>query len=264
MRFGKTHRYFVTFIALMVLASAIQVWAFTVPIFQATGGIVGDATPHADPTVTLPAHATDDILFLMAFVRDVDDTASIITATGWAAVTGFPADRSTVARYWLWWKRAASASETNPVIDFSGTTADMYYIVWTFRGAITTETPMEVIGTPQTGTADPASLTTISSLTANSLIVAFLMGEDNNNASIATTGTDPSAYTELYDETIAGDDAMTGLSYFERTAAGATGTISVDFNTAVPVGWGAVVVALKPPAFTCTPALTLLGVGNGC
>ena len=44
----------------------------------------------------------------------------------------------------------------------------------------------------------------------------------------------------------AGADAMTCFSEFERTAAGATGTVSVDFDTAVPVGWGAVLMAIKP------------------
>ena len=251
-----SHRQQVVRYLLAVLLVTVTAWAATAPSYQATSGIVGDADPHADMTVTLPAHATGDILYLMAFVRDVDDTASITTATGWAAVTGFPADRGTSARYWLWWKRAASGSETNPVIDFSGTTGDSYYVVWTFRGCITSETPHEVLGTPTTGTADPASLTGITSLTDNSLIVVLLMGEDNNNSACTTTGTNPADYTELYDETTTGADAMSCLSYAARSTAGATGTISVDFNTAVPVGWGAVVMALKPPAQRHQPMVT--------
>ena len=263
MRFTKSHRYLLSIGILLALASVV--WALVAPLYQDTTAIVGDLTPHADTTVTLPTHATNDILFLMAFVRDVDDTASITVATGWAAVTGFPVDRGTTARYWLWWKRAESASETSPVIDYSGTTGDSYYVVWTVRGAITTETPMEVLGTPQTGTGDPASLTEITSLTANSLIVVLLMGEDNNNAAVTTTGTTPAAYAEVYSESGTGADAMAAISHAERAAAGATGTISVDFDTAVPIGWAAIVMAIKPPpAPTCTPALTLLGVGNGC
>ena len=220
--------------------------AATAPNYQATTAIVGDATPHADTSVTLPAHAANDILYVCAFVRDVDDTATITVAAGWATLAGYPVDRGTSARYWCWWKRAASGAETSPTIDYSGTTGDSYYVVWTFRGCITTETPHEVLGTPTTGAADPASLTGINSLTDNSLIAALLVGEDNNNVLITTTGTNPAAYTEVYGETAVGTDAMSGLSYAERTAAGATGTVSIDFDTAVPVGWGAVLMALKP------------------
>lgn len=231
---------------ILALLLAAPGWAATAPNYQATTALVGDMTPHADTTATLPTHAANDILYLMAWVRDVDDTATIITATGWAAVTGFPLDQGTSARYWLWWKRAADGAETNPVIDYSGTTGDSYYTVLTFRGAITTETPHEVLGTATAGTADPTSLTTISSLTANSLIVIALMGQDNNNTACTATGTDPAAYTERYDEVVTGDDGVACWSYAERTGAGATGTVSIDWDVAVPVGWGAILMALKP------------------
>lgn len=247
---------------ILVLCICSSAWAQTPPAFQATTSMVGDATPHADTTVTLPAHAADDILYLMVMVRDVDDTATITVATGWAAVTGFPLDQGTAARYWLWWKRAASSSETSPVIDYSGTTGDSYYSVHTYRGAITTETPHEVLGTATSGTADPASLTGITSLTTQSLIVVALTGEDNNNAACTTAGTDPSAYTERYVEVATGADAMTCFSEAVRTSAGATGTVTVDFDVAVPLGWGAILMAIKPPPPpACINALLLRGAG---
>jgi hypothetical protein len=208
---------------------------------------VADATPHVDLTVTLPLHQANDIFLLMAFNRDVDETATVL---GWTAFTGSPWDRGISGRYWLWWKRAASGSETNPLVDFSGTTGDAYAIVAVYRGATSVGTPWEVVGTLTTGTADPAVLTGITTLTKNSLIVVPLAGEDNNNAIITTTGTDPANYTEHYTETPLGADFMFGFSEAARTTAGATGNVSVDFDTAVPVGWGAVVLALKPPVPT--------------
>lgn len=232
------------------LLAAVSAKAQSVPTFVSQTNVVGDADPHADTTVTLGAHATNDILYLSIMVRDVDDSITIDTATGWAQVTGSPFDRGTTARYWIWWKRAASAAETNPVINYSTTTADSYYNQLIYRGAITTETPHEVLGSAQTGTADPTSLTGITSLTANSLIVIALFGEDNNNgppgAGCTATGTDPAAYTEHYDESGTGADAVACWSEFERVTAGATGTVSIDWDTAVPVGWGAILMALKP------------------
>lgn len=247
---------------LLLLLALVAVGASTATgtiTLQSAGTIVGDADPHADPTVTLPAHATGDLMFLMAFVRDADDTASITVATGWAAVTGFPVDRGTSSRYWLWYKVATSSSETNPVIDFSGTTGDMYYVVTTYRGTAASS-PIEVTGTAATGTTDPATHATLSSLTANSMIVLALMGEDNNNAACTTTGTDPAAYTEHYSETVTGLDAMTCFSEELRTSAGATGTVSLDFDVAVPVGWGLVLMAIKPPSNQVGDAAVSMGI----
>lgn len=229
----------------------ITLWAFVpassraaAPTWVGWSSLTADADPHADMTVTLPAHQANDIFLLMAWVRDTDETA---TVSGWTSCGG-PWDRGTSARYWLWWKRATSSSETNPTIDFSGTTGDAYAICAVYRGAITTGDPWEVKGTFATGTSDPAILTGITTLTANSLIVVPLGGEDNNNSAITTTGTDPADYTEHYVETTTGNDAMFGFSEAARTTGGETGNVSVDFNTAVPVGWGGVVLALKPPA----------------
>lgn len=213
------------------------------PTWVGWGTLQKDANPHADFTVALPTHQTDDIFLLMVLVRGQTDT---ITVSGWTAITGSPWDRGSTSRYWLWWKRAASASETNPTVDFSGTAGDAYAIAAAYRGAITTEDPWEVKGTLTTGTADPAVLTGITTATADSLVVVPLGGEDNNNASIITTGTDPAAYTEHYVETPIGGDAMFGFSEAARATAGATGNVSVDFSNAVPVGWGGVVLALKP------------------
>lgn len=224
--------------------------------FQASGGIQADADPHTDHSVTLPAHATGDLLILMAFVRDADETAAITVATGWTPVTGFPVDRGTSARYWCWYKFATSASETAPTIDWSGTTGDAYWVVVTYRGvgSITT------IGTPTTGTSDPETHATISTTIANSMVVLAEMGEDNNNGACTTTGTDPAAYVEHYDETSTGADAMTCFSEATRTAAGATGTVSLDFDTAVPVGWGGVLFVLQPFAAQVGSAPVALGV----
>jgi hypothetical protein len=220
-----------------------------------TAGNIATST-GVDLTVTLPAHQTNDILLILGWVRDVDDT---LTLTGWTQIATW--DRSTTARYWLYGLRASSGSVTNPTFDKSGTTGDTYALAIGIRGCITTGTAWEVVGSGQSGTADPASLTGITSLSANSLIVVALGGEDNNNATVTTTGTDPAAYSELYDESPTGADGMIAFSTERRTTAGATGTISVDFDTAVPVGWGAVVIALKSPQ--CIPGeLAMAGAGT--
>src|SRR5439155_20130798 len=155
--------------------------------------------------------------------------------------------RSTVATYQFFWKRAASGSETNPLIDRTGTTGDVYAAVITYRGATTTGDPWEVKGTVTTGAADPSVITGITTLTADSLVVVAVPGEDNNNASIITTGTNPAAYTAHYVASATGADGVITFSEAARTTAGATGNASVDWNVTFPVGCGGIVLALRPP-----------------
>jgi hypothetical protein len=208
-------------------------------LFQAVSAIA--ASTGVDVTVTLPAHQANDVFLLLGWVRDVDDT---VTVTGWTSLGSI--DRGTTSRYFLFWIRAASGSVTNPLFDKSGTTGDTYAMVATYRGAFLTGDPWEVVGLASTGTADPAPLNGISTLTDGALVVAALGGENNNNVSVACTATDPSTMTAHYDESVTGTDGMIAFCENNRTTLGATGTVNVDFNVAVPVGWGGVVMALKP------------------
>lgn len=211
------------------------------PAFKSFSGIAASVGP--DVTVTLPTHATNDIMLMLGWVRDQDDTVNITTASGWAQVgTGCTSacsaswSRGTTSRYWLFWKRATSASETNPVFNKSGATGDTYAAVIVYSGANTSGDPFEVVGTASTGTSDPATITGITTTSPESLIVVPVGGEDNNNASITTTGTNPAAYTEHYVEANTGSDGAITFSEAERTTIGSTGNISVDWNSGNPVG----------------------------
>jgi hypothetical protein len=217
------------------------------------------ATGGADPTVTLPAHAADDILLLATIVRS--NTATVATPAGWTQI-GSPTVRAAVATYQFFWKRAASGAETNPLIDRTGTTGDVYAAVIVYQGAIATGDPWEVKGAVVTGTTDPSVITGITTLTANSLVVVAVAGENDNNASIIATGTNPAAYTEHYIESATGANGVITFSEFVRTTAGATGNVSVDWNTAVPIGFGGIVLALRPPVAAITIALPAGTVAN--
>ena len=200
------------------------------------------ASTGADVTVTLGTHETNDILLLEVVVRDTNDT--ITWPSGWAQLA--TVDRGTTARYWWAWKRAASSSEPNPLVDKSTTTGDTYAMVTKYYNAITTGDPWEVKGTAGTSTADPVSIPSITTLTPYSMVVAAVAGENNNNAAITTTGTTPASYSTIYDESATGADGVTTFSYALRSTAGATGTVSVDWGTANPVGSGYLLLALKP------------------
>lgn len=231
-----------------ILLLGMQVFALTAayeaqaapPAWQASSAIA--ASNGADVTVTLPAHATNDILLLQVVVRDVNDT--ITWPTGWTQIATI--DRGTTARYWWAWKRAASAAEPNPLVNKSTGNGDTYAAVTTYRGAITTGDPWEVKGTPNTSTAAGHVLNGITTLTAESLIVASLCGEDNTANSVAFSATNPATLTQvLYVESATGSDGACATGAGARTAVGATGNVTATWSSTV-VGSGGIVLALKP------------------
>lgn len=241
------------------------------PAFRAISAIA--ASTGADITITVDgACATSDIMILLAWVRDVDDTVQV-DATGdtWeqisTACTSACApniERSTVSSYWVFWERHDGSIDTTVVFNKSDTTGNAYGAIACYSGAITTGTPFEAIGSFVASTSDPTSVTAISTLSADALVVVPVGGEDNNNGAITTTGTDPAAYTEHYAESGTGDDGAITFSEAARTTPGSTGTISVDWDTANPVGSGGVALVLAPipPVVSCVPSLTLLGVAR--
>jgi len=214
------------------------------PAFQAISAIA--ASTGADVTVTLPTHAANDILLLLGWVRDVDDTVSV---SGWTAMSGTPFDRGTTSRYWMFWLRAASSSETNPLFDKNTGTGDTFAAVITYRGAITTGNPWEVAGASSVGTADPASIPSITTLTDDALVVVPLGYEDNNNNAITTTGTNPATYVEHYLDSNTGSNGAITFSEALRSTAGSTGVVSVNFDVGVSGGdgWGGKALSLAPP-----------------
>src|SRR3989449_532405 len=210
--------------------------------YQAVGILA--ASTGADVTPGLPTYQPNDIFLLLGWVRDQDDT---VTVSGWTAIPGTPFDRGTTSRYWLFWRRAASSSETAPLFDKSGATGDTYAWIIDYRGAVTTGNPWQAVGTPATGTSDPASIPAISTTTDNALVVVAVGGEDNNNAAITTTSTDPASYTEHYVDSMTGSDGALTFSEQLGPPPGATAALSVDWDVGPPVGWGGMALALTPP-----------------
>jgi hypothetical protein len=210
------------------------------PVWQASSAI--GASTGVDVTVTLPAHLANDIFLLQVLVKDVDDT---ITVSGWTQLA--TVDRDTVSRYWWFWKRATSSAETNPLVGKSTATGNTYAAVTSYRGATTTGDPFEVKGTPNTATTPAHALNGITTLTADSLIIASLSGEDDSAESVSYTATNPSTLTSrLYVESSTGTDGVCASGSDARSSIGATGTVNATWNDDV-IGSGGIVLALKPP-----------------
>jgi hypothetical protein len=222
---------------------------------------VGTST-GADVTPVLGLHAANDVMIMLGTVRDVDDT---VTVSGWTAMTGSPWSRSTVERYWVFWKRAVSAAETNPLFDKSTATGDTYAVVCVWRGVSTAASPPFDVGAATTGTSDPATCTALTTTVEDTQVVVILGYGDDNNASIITTSTDPAEYLEIWAPSATGSDGTVSYSFGNKSVAGSTGTASIDFNASVTAGdgWGCVILGIYPNSQTLgrRHRIHLLGIG---
>ncbi|HKW12937.1 MAG TPA: hypothetical protein VJS69_00485 [Candidatus Krumholzibacteria bacterium] len=213
------------------------------PAFRAASAILAVQNGTADGTLTLPTHQTDDILIIATFRKSLTNT---LTISGWTQIATWDGG---LYRNYIFGKRAASGSETNPLLDWASTSGDFFALCCSYSGCITTGTAWEVVGSGQNGTGNDPTLTGITTLSAESLVLPIILYGDDNNTAFALTSTDPAAYTEHYVESLVGSDGSVMISEGARSSAGATGDIAVSGLT-VTVGreWNAIVLALIPPA----------------
>lgn len=226
--------------------------------WQASGAIAGSGT-GADITVVIPAHQADDILILFAASRVITETC--LTPSGWTLLYG-PVDE-TAWRTYIFWMRATSGSETNPLLDWSATAGEKFGQIHTIRGAIKTGDPFAASAQTD-GAADPGVCTGVTTTEANQLVIVAGIGADNlTSLAPTTTSTDPATYTSRhYSEVTIGADASGWFLDANRATAGATGNVSCDFNAA-PLHWSILVAAIldEPPPAGVPNALMMMGAG---
>ncbi len=203
------------------------------------------ASTGADITCTYSGSATtrriNDLQIGYFLVRDQDDT--ITWPTGWSQVD--TQDRSTVSRSWVGNRLITNTSETSMLFDKSTATADTYGVVALFRGT-DTSTWFDTSWSKLTTTNQNDTMTGITTSLAGCMVIGMFLEEDNLVASLSVTATDPATITSLnYQESATGADGALTIHGALRTSAGATGNISVGWDT-IPDGWHGYVNALRP------------------
>lgn len=224
-------------------------------VWQASGTLLGST--GADITPVIPAHTANDILVCIAASRVVTETCA--TPSGWTLKSG-PVD-TTGWRTYVFYKRAASGSETNPLLDWSAATGEKYGQVHTFRGATVTGDPFSaaVLAADLT---DPIATTGITTVVAGKRVIVVGIASDNLSTTVAVTSTDPATYTlHHYSDITTGADAAGWCASNTRSAAGATGTVTSDFDQAMPAG-AAFVAELKEDAADTALAGSSAGVAT--
>jgi hypothetical protein len=226
-------------VALMLLICPLSMQAQIT--FFGTGGLT--ASSSGNLSVPLPAStAANDIILVHCYSRDTTDTTTI---TDYTEIAQF--DTASASHRWFW--KRHDGSEPNPTCTHD-TASNQYGRAYVFRGVVTTGDPWNALGTPEAHGSEPMSVTGITTGAANSMVVLMDGYADNNTASVTTTATDPSTFTDSYEESTAGDDGSVHIAYAIRTAAGATGTITVNYSASFTGGdeSGVLVLSLAPPA----------------
>lgn len=220
--------------------------------WQSSGTLLGGLTT-ADVTPVNPAHQADDILICVTANRVITNTCA--TPAGWTLLFG-PVDE-TAWRSYVFWKRATTSSEANPLCNWTATSADKYAQVHCINGAVTSGDPF-VDSAWTDGAANPAVATGVTTVAANQYVLSVGLQADNLAASMTSvTATDPAALTQRHYSVIAtGADA--GGFFFDgiRTTAGATGNVNHTFSAA-PLHWGIMVAAV-----TAQPGPNVVSVGQ--
>jgi hypothetical protein len=197
-------------------------------------------------TYTLPSHQADDILLL---VCETNVSAGLTTATsGWAHVTNSPrAQGSNVTCINVFWKRAASGSETNPVVD--ATSNHQAGFAMAVRGCVTVGNPWDF--TPVgSGTASGSTMSATGGTTtvANCLVLICSANFNDtatddysaiSNGSLANLTIQNQAFTS------SGNGGGSMVATGEKATAGATGTTTANVTAATATS--NLVFALHPP-----------------
>src|SRR5690349_24405698 len=111
------------------------------PTFQAVGTPASTSGGAGATVPTWPAHVANDIGLLLV---ETTTPETVAAPAGWTQVTGSPQADSggSSTQLAVFWKRAASSSETNPSIPDPGN--HCHAVIVTFRGCITSGDPVDV------------------------------------------------------------------------------------------------------------------------
>lgn len=163
-------------------------------------GTAGDwvATTTRNPTVTLPTHAAGDMLLVRIGWKSATPTTdvAVCNTSGWAKIgqfydgNGASSNGGGGVLVAVFWKVAASSSETDPTIEFDDATAPTpgaYCAVTYTKGASDVWlTPVGDGGAFAASTSISATIQSHVTATAGDMIDAFSVVDDNNVMTVPT------------------------------------------------------------------------------
>lgn len=228
------------------------------PTLQAQGATVANTTGSL--TVTLPAHQADDILILGAIFWGPNSGAmnNIPTPSGWTQIDFQLQDANDFGRLAWFWKRAASSSESNPVISRGGswdTGADTCFggRAYVIRGCITTGDPWDAVATAGPYTTANQAFPAVTVSGSERMVVIF--GNSQDNLPFAMTSSGWTTGTEDNDPT--GTDCAFQTARKDNVSS-STAADAATVSAPAQGIYGFLGISFKPPA----SAQTISGAGG--
>jgi hypothetical protein len=216
----------------------------------------------ASVNVSWPTHTTNDIGILV-----IESSANSLSApSGWTLVGQALSLSGLLSSTNVYWRRAASSSESSVNTGFPSGADHMVARIHTFRGCVTTGTPILTSATATRGTGTTTwSAPSITTTTANEFVV-WCAGRDNDS-SLAQFGNPVNANLISPDEiaeagTISGNGGGFTVGYGVKATAGATGTTTgtVTSSAGASVTFS---LAEQPTLDTTVGAFNLSGTTTG-
>ena len=152
---------------------------------------------------------------------------SLSAPSGWTLVAGALSTSGLVSSTYVFWRRAASSAESPPATGFPAGADHMVARMFTFRGCVTTGTPILASATATRGITTTWSAPSITTTTANEFVV-WCAGRDNDSGT-AQFGNPVNANlispTEIAEAgTTSGNGGGFTVGYGVKATAGVTGT----------------------------------------
>ncbi len=197
-------------------------------------------------TVSKPAGTMlEDVMLAVITSRDSNTYPSI--PAGWTIVpgtqiedaTGGPDTRSTIA-----WKRAGGSEPVSYSFTNDG---DMIGAISTFRGVITSGSPIDASNAVTNGSGTTVNAPSITTTVVNTMVLfTSHVGDNWSHNDGSWSATNPVSFTETFDgNTTTGDDRAVAMAYALKATTGATGGGTVTISTSDDAKVGAL-IALKP------------------
>ena len=202
--------------------------------YQAVGTAVSATTGTL--TVAWPAHLVKDVALLFVTSSGGGTTNSLNTANGFTLINTYTTGTGTAGtQLSVYWCRATTTSMASPILtagsDFK------YGVIMTFRGALTSATPIDSStgGTKATASTS-ASITDTTSVNAGTMVVDAITSDVSSASAFVTSYTNASLanLTKRFDAgTVSGGGGGISVATGDWASTGSAGTDAVVLTSTI-------------------------------
>jgi hypothetical protein len=229
--------------------------------FQAVGTAVSATTGTL--SVAWPTHLVKDIALLFVTSSGGGTTGTLSTASGFTLINTYTTGSGTAGtQLSVYWARATTTSMANPVVtagsDFK------YGVIATFRGALTSATPIDISGgSVKASASTSATISAVTTTNAGTHVITAISSDVSSASAFVTSYTNAnlSGLTKRFDAgTVSGGGGGISFASGDWASTGSTGTTAVVLTSTINAF---MTIALIPEPHITSFVNTFEGGTNG-